>query len=747
VAADNLPLRSIDTDQTDLDFAVFVGTKPVGQEIINKLLAARKDPRVLIWAPAEHTHEERDRLVDFAAYRKLIADWQGKDTEDAVAVINWVANALQTGLGGIAQIVRNSYGHGRVDALNNSQMEFHVAGELSTVLSPLVDRVLCSTYESKDIQFDPPFVFRREEGVKVINGIVKAGNIPKNTKPNQNISAAQNFGFGLKIMKKSAEKQLDASDNPYVTDLWQFIDDKLTGDGQTMKVETLYKNFMGIGGPKDYGLTRRMVQIFILCLVREGKVRLTASGKSGLPSALIDYSNLESIDFSAKILDSLVEVQKVAKPENWEVLRPYAEKLLGEELPVTNDDSVISSYRARLRNLFAKEKEESGRAQERAKSFFEAVKAKNPYETILKQIVDLFASDIEGGNDINLMLHALKAAMGYQAFDSNASSPTEVDDLANRLKNYHDLRQFLTYESELLTAFAYCSQPVPEKLELTAVRREQSKLSNKLRDLQPFIDSEVKLKTELVGKTPPESGESGTLGALIHEYTTAYAAMHDSVLDSADGYRKQIEAVVAGNEFKALQILEGITALKPPVSGQLAEHLATLAQVIFSCPSPSRNSVIEQLKRGPTHECSLSFQSAGDCLGHAESLAKQAANSFDSAVNAKMEIFLTPAVRTRLEQGRSEPVVSQILACSKIEEVRSVLTQACLDDPSVVQVINRYLKRIIVKRVKMAEFKPSMSTIEESQIPLLAKEFQDYLQKAINEVHDDKDTLPMIQVE
>src|SRR5262249_56383917 len=97
--------------------------------------------------------------------------------------------------------------------------------------------------------------------VKVINGIVREGEIPKGAKPNQNVSAAQNFGPALKIMKKASGRQLDVSDNRFVQDLWKFIDSKLVDDGQVMKIETLYKNFMGLGGPRDYGPTRRMGQI------------------------------------------------------------------------------------------------------------------------------------------------------------------------------------------------------------------------------------------------------------------------------------------------------------------------------------------------------------------------------------------------------------------------------------------------------------------------------------------------------
>ena len=47
-----------------------------------------------------------------------------------------------------------------------------------------------------------------------------------------------------------------------------------------MKLD-LYKNFMGVGGPKDYGLTRRMVQIYLLCLVQQGRVQVSVGPQAG----------------------------------------------------------------------------------------------------------------------------------------------------------------------------------------------------------------------------------------------------------------------------------------------------------------------------------------------------------------------------------------------------------------------------------------------------------------------------------
>lgn len=747
MAAENVPLPPLDSAQTDLDFAVLISTRPAPAQAVTKLLAQRKDPRVLLWTPDELNHEERERLLDFAAYRKLVRDWQGEETEDAVAVMNWVAGALETELGKIARIVDTSYARGRIDALNNSRLEFHVAGELENILAPLFDRILTATYESRDIKFEPPFVFRKEEGVKVINGIVKTGHIPKGAKPNQNISAAQNFGFGLKIIKKSAERELDVADNPYVQDLWAFLDEKLADESQLIKVETIYKNFMGIGGPKNYGLSRRMVQIYLLCLVRQGKIRITVAPKAGLPFPFLDYANIAEIDFSARIPDSLNEVQKVARPENWEVLRPYAEKLLDETIPASCNDAEITRYRARLRDLFAREKEEAQRTANKAKTLFDFLKTTNPYAKEVRQFANLFAVDISAGNNLAMILFGLKESFGYQAFDANASSPAEVDDLAIRMKNYRDLQHFLGYEAELRAAAAYCRHPLPETDALKEVIQNQQKLAGKLTNLQPYIDSEVKLKTELLGHLPPEAREEETLGVLIHSYTAVYAAMHDSVVDRLENNRREINHLLNSDEMKALKILEGIAALQPAVSGAIAGRLTELAKRIFACPSPSRASVEEQLKAGPEHECGLSFQNAPEVLKRAETLAAEARRLFAEAFDRKTEVFLNPGVRERLEQGKAEPVIDGLLKCTDVAAVRKYLVEACLADRAVVEIINRYLKKILVKKVRMADFQPAVRTVEKGQIAGLAREFQQFLESHLQSIEGDEDTLPVLQVE
>jgi len=479
--------------------------------------------------------------------------------------------------------------------------------------------------------------------------------------------------------------------------------------------------------------------------------RITASAvvwsKSGLSYDYIDYANLAEIDFSAKILDSLTEVQKMAKPENWEVLRPYAEKLLQKEIPVTHDDAVISSYRSSLRDLFRQEKAEAAQTQSRASSLFEILKSANPYAQELEQAVKLFHTDIDGPNDIASLLYAFKEIYRYQAFDTSNVDPSEVADLANRLQNYRDLKRFLQYDSEIRTIQAYCKQSLPNIPELQQVRTLQQELIAKLSTLQSYIDSEVKLKTELIGTVPPVSGETGTRGALIHEYKSIYLLLHEQTLGEAENCRRAIQALLDGEELRALKILEQIRALQPAVSASIKTELTALLDSIFRCPQPSRNSIEDQLLTSPVHECGLSFTNAGAYAQGAREASDKAKRLLDTAINRKLAPFLTPEIRRRLEQGRSEPLIAQLLACDSLADLRGFLIPACLANPGLVDTINRYLKRLVIKQVRLSDFQPSCGTVAKEQIPVLAEEFRQFLEDHLAALEADDDTLPMLQLE
>ena len=88
-----------------------------------------------------------------------------------------------------------------------------------------------------------------------------------------------------------------------------------------------------------------------------------------------------------------------------------------------------------------------------------------------------------------------------------------------------------------------------------------------------------------------------------------------------------------------------------------------------------------------------------------------------------------------------------MLQLETISAIRPYLTRACLEDPEVVDVINKYLKRIEIRHVKIANFKPSIGMVEKDQLAQVAREFESYLKEQMDTLPSDPETLPMLQLE
>jgi hypothetical protein len=223
--------------------------------------------------------------------------------------------------------------------------------------------------------------------------------------------------------------------------------------------------------------------------------------------------------------------------------------------------------------------------------------------------------------------------------------------------------------------------------------------------------------------------------------------MHESVVNGIDASRKQIRDAMTGADVKALGILDGITALQPASTDKLIARLTQLGTEIFECPSPSRASVEDRLRNGPLHECGLSFVNASIHAQTTDGAARKAGQLVDDAFRRKMEVFLNPAVWERLEQGKSEPTISGLLACRTTDELRAYFVKIVQETPGIVDVINKYLKRIVVKRVKIADFRPKTGTIQKDQVGKVAEEFGRFLETQFTDEEGDDDSLPMLQLE
>ena len=92
-------------------------------------------------------------------------------------------------------------------------------------------------------------------------------------------------------------------------------------------------------------------------------------------------------------------------------------------------------------------------------------------------------------------------------------------------------------------------------------------------------------------------------------------------------------------------------------------------------------------------------------------------------------------------------MIAGILTCNNITELRRFLVDTVLEDEGAVEIINRYLKKLVVIKVDLNDFQPTSKTVEREQVPTLVEEFSDFLNQQLEEVKGDEDTLPILLLE
>jgi len=726
-------LPPINTADTDQDFAVFISNRPCGDKV-TELAGKIGDPRMLFWTPAQLTLQEKDRLFDFAAYRELVKDHGYKDTEDAKEVIQWVANRLRDEIGSIAKIVTDSFGRGQISAADHSNMSFNCQGELLAILTPLVGLVLDGVYKSKEIEFDAPAPFNDAEAIKVINGIVKTGDIPKGTKPNQFTSAADNYGYALGIMKKDGTKRLNTNGNEFVEDLDEWIEMQASQGNQQISVETLLKNFTGLGGPNDknYGLSLRMIDIYLLCLVKEGKLRILLSGKGAAAADHIDYTNIADLTFNPALLNSMMKAQRLKAPEGWPVLAPYAAILLDDEsLKTIQKDGDIAAALDRLKKWRAERKLEVESLIERLDALMADIQQTNPVASSLNSWKTFLSARIDDTEAISHLLNALDTSFGYTCYANQEARTTELDDLATRKKIWEKAVAFLRHEQKIRAAYRYSQLQVKKDGVLGELKDKLRSLGKKLDAAGDLMDSEAKLQSQLLD----------TLEIVQGVYRIRYLQAFDEVTGRCEEVRTEIDNLPNSRPFKAVAELARIDALASVNVGALRDEVAARKDGLFHS-SLDRNAVERALKDRPQPEgCPLSVDDADHLVASAEAALEQAKTVVQSALINMASLLRQPALRSLLEHGKQEKFIADVLSAPNDEKLADLLTERIPSDPGAAKLLAKYLKKIVVKVVHLNEFRPTRTKVEKSDIETVVGEFRQFLKNAVDGDGKDQSTI------
>jgi hypothetical protein len=723
IASKSHALPPINSPDTDHDFAVFISNRPCGDKV-TELATKIGDPRTLFWTPSQLTSQERDRLLDFAAYRLLIKDYQSKDTEDAKEVVQWVANRLRDEIGIIAKIVTDSFGRGQISAADHTSMSFNCQGELLAILTPLVGHVLDGVYASKEIEFDAPAPFNDAEAIKVINGIVKTGDIPKGTKPNQFTSAADNYGYALGLMKKDGTKQLNTKGNEFVAELEEWIETRASQGNQNLAMETVCKNFTGLGGPngKNYGLSRRMIDIFLLCLVKEGKLRILLSGKGASVEAL-DYTNIGDQTFNAALLNSMLKVQRLKAPEGWPVLAPFAAILLDDDsLKTIQKDGDITTTLERLKKWHAQRRPEVEALIERLDTLMADIQQENPVADSLASWFKFFSAKIDDSEAISHLLNAFDTSFGYTCYADQEAKKTEQDDLATRKKTSEKADAFCRHDQKIRAAHRYSRLAVKKDGPVGELKDKLRNLGKRLDHVTDLMDSEAKLQSQLLD--PLETIQS--------VYRTRYLQAYDEVTGKCEQVRGEIEGLPESPPFRAIAELVKIDALASVNVDTLKEQVAIHKRGLFES-THDRNAVERALKERPQPEgCALHVDEAAEHVTKAEEALEQARGTVHGALLNIASLLRQPALKSLLEQGKQEPFIAEVLACPDDEALAATLADRIPADPNRARLLAKYLKKIVVKVIHLHEFHPTKTKVEKSEIEGVVGEFRRFLEKAVD---------------
>ena len=738
----NAMLPSINSAETGIDFMVFISSTPADAQL-DKLIATKNDQRILFWTPDELTPLEKNLLIDFAAYRILVREYAGRDSQDAKIILDWVQSRLRDQMGTIYRIVPDSFGRGRIASLDHSQIEYQVQGELTAILTPLIEQILDETYICKELEFTAPAAFNDTNAINVINGIVKVGEIPRGAKPDRYISAAQNYGFDLLIMQPPNDKKLNLIHCRYTQDMGQWIEDKLVDSTGTMAITTIEKNFMGVGGPRgvNYGLSRRMVELYLLCLVREGKIRISLSGRN-MPVDVIDYTNIAEIDFKTSILDAFDQIQRLKPPEGWDLLAPFAAILLEDEsVRSTKEDSDIQNALQRLLAFKENKASEIKALSKDLTDLFDEINQENPTKERLEDWEKFFASHIERNEPIPHLRNALDKAFGYHVYQEEKVRTAELDDLKSRWVEIQQAEDFIKHRERIRAAARYIRLELPDDPVLASVRKTLTNIRTRFTNLRPYLASEAKLRSELLDP----------MDEAIQSYTVRYLQVFDQIVAQTEETRQSISALRESGEYRTLNRLGTLRQLGANPILNIDQTLSSfLGSESPLFPTNLVRTNVERDLRSWPHppECPLTLENADEWFEEIQTALENCQTTLSKALNEKAILLSSPALKERLSQGKEYGFISGLLSLESINSVSQHLVKHLGSDqaeaPDPIELLARYLKKIRVQKLRMADFQPSKRTLEVEDVDQIVGEFDLYLRSALDA---DDDELPVIEIE
>ena len=148
------------------------------------------------------------------------------------------------------------------------------------------------------------------------------------------------------------------------------------------------------------------------------------------------------------------------------------------------------------------------------------------------------------------------------------------------------------------------------------------------------------------------------------------------------------------------------------------------------------------------------MSNAGQWLQRADDALACCQDALQKALLDKAALLHSDALRERLAQGRDEPFIAGLLAMKTAQEVADYVAQTMGGEavprgeatprPDPIALLTRYLKKLRVRKLSLADFSPSKRMVEISDVDQIVFEFRTFLSEALVA---DKGELPIVELE
>ena len=333
-----------------------------------------------------------------------------------------------------------------------------------------------------------------------------------------------------------------------------------------------------------------------------------------------------------------------------------------------------------------------------------------------------YSAKIDDAEAISHLLDALDKSFGYTCYANQESKTTELDDLATHKKTWERADAFCRHDQRIRAAHRYSQLTVKKDGPVGELKDKLRSLGKKLDTVGDLMESEAKLQSQLLD----------LLDGVQATYKTRYLQAFDEVTGKCEQVRSEIDALPNSHPFKAIAELVKIDALNCINVGTLTVDVASHKAGLFQS-SRDRNAVDAELKHRPQPEgCSLHIDEADQLVAGAETALEEATAEVQSALVNIASLLRQPTLRTNLEHGKEEQFIAEVLAAPDDDNLADLLAKCVPTDPNNAKLLAKWLKKIVVRAVRLADFRPSKTKIEKGDIDSVVGEFRTFLEAAVD---------------